>query len=194
MVESIKNILITNVEHFDMLKGRKLNIALDNSFNVFNSVSLEVLGDSGVQSVNLSNELSLIQIENMKVNDGVNVEIDVYGNLQAMYSNFCMLKANGKCGLCKKIQYNLIDRKGKKFPCLFNSICCSMQILNTDKLFSKEAVDKLYGKVEYMRMYIYNEKNEEIINCINNIKGKGEKEIISNENTKYTNGHFFREV
>lgn len=189
-----KNILASNVEHLEMFKEKGLNISLDNSFNVFNSSSLETLSKIGKDVVSLSNELSLAQIENILSSNHSNVEVDVYGNLQVMYSNFCILKANGKCGLCKKISYNLVDRKGKRFPCLFNNIGCTMQVLNSDKLFSKEAVNRLYNKVDYMRLYIYNETEEEITKVIENIKGMEKNEIVSDESVKYTNGHFFREV
>lgn len=69
-----------------------------------------------------------------------------------------------------------------------------MQVLNTDKLFSNEAVTRLYNKVDYMRVYIYNEKDEEITKVVDSIKGILKNEIISNESIRYTNGNFFREV
>lgn len=189
-----KKVLISNIEHFDMFRKEDMKLAIDNSFNVFNSKTLNVLASKNVSSISLSNELSLNQIENICEENSASIEVDVYGNLQAMYSNFCILKANGKCGLCKNISYNLVDRKGKKFPCLFNNISCTMQVLNTDKLFSKEAVKRLYNKVDYMRVYVYNETQEEILTVIDSIKKDNINEIVSNENTKYTNGHFFREV
>lgn len=189
-----QKILVSNVEHLKMFENENMEIAIDNGFNVFNSKALNVFANEKTASISLSNELSLNQIENIFLPNDVSLEIDIYGNLQAMYSNFCILKANNKCGLCKNISYNLVDRKGKKFPCLFNNISCTMQVLNTDKLFSNEAAKRLYGKVDYMRMYIYNEKEEEITKVINSIRGISQNEIMSNENTKYTNGAFFREV
>lgn len=197
-IKEIRNILITNIEHIEMFKNMKFNICLDNSFNVFNSESLRVLNKYNISSINLSNELTLEQIKKMRVEKNSKVEVDVYGNLQVMYSNFCALKANNRCGLCKNIKYNLVDRKGKKFPCIFNNIGCNMQILNADKLFSLEATKQLVNKVEYMRVYIYDETKEKIkqvLDTIDNIKkGKSEYNIVSNNEVKYTNGHFFREV
>ena len=74
-----------------------------------------------------------------------------------------------------------------------------MKILNSNKLFSKEAILKLNGKVDYMRMYIYDEKENERKNVVSIIKtiisGNCEKfDLISNDKVKYTNGHFFKEI
>ena len=199
-IKEFENILITNVEHLEFFKDKKYNLYLDNSFNVFNSYTLKTLEENGILGINLSNELSLQQIENIQATKSSKLEVDVYGNLQAMYSDFCVLKATGNCGFCKNIKYNLVDRKGKKFPCLFNNIGCTMQVLNADKLFSKEAIIRLAGKVEYMRLYVYDETKEELEDIVTNIKqivsGNDNltNDITSNDKVKYTNGHFFREV
>lgn len=104
-------ILVSNVEHLKMFEKEDMKIALDNSFNVFNSKALNVFANKKISSISLSNELSLNQIENICGENSAKIEVDVYGNLQAMYSNFCILKANNKCGVCKNISYNLVDRK-----------------------------------------------------------------------------------
>jgi len=199
IIKDIKSILVTNVEHLEMFKDMNLNIYLDNSFNIFNSNTLKSISRENIKGINLSDELTLQQINEMKVNKNVEIEIDVYGNQQVMYSNFCMLNATNNCGKCKNTKYSLVDRKDKKFPMLFNKIQCTTQILNSDKLFSEEAIKSLNNKVDYMKIYIYDENVEQIkniiesIECIKNNREQKNK-IISNDITKYTNGHFFKKV
>jgi hypothetical protein len=74
-----------------------------------------------------------------------------------------------------------------------------MQILNSDKLFSEEAVKVLKNKVDYMRLYVYDESKEDFEKVIQNMElilnnKEVENKISSNNKTKYTNGHFYREV
>ena len=199
VIKDIQNILITNIEHIEMFKNMNLNLYLDNSFNIFNSEALNAISKNNIKAVNLSNELTLEQIENIKLIEGKEIEIDVYGNEQVMYSNFCILKATDNCGKCKSGNYKLIDRKETKFPVIFDNIQCTMQILNSSKLFSEEAIKVLNGKVDYMRLYIYDESSCEIEKVISTIKEilnntETSNKIISNDTVKYTNGHFFRGV
>jgi len=199
IIQEIKNILVTNIEHLEMFKNMKLNIYLNNSFNIFNTQALDEITTNNIKGINISNELTLEQINNLKTNKDIEIEVDMYGNSEVMYSNFCILNATKNCGKCKKGKYCLVDRKDKKFPVLFNNTQCSMQILNSDKLFSNDAVKSLNNKIDYMRLYIYDEKETEIQNVINSItdilKNKEQKKkITSNDIQKYTNGHFFREI
>lgn len=199
IIQEIGNILITNIEHIEMFKNMNLNIYLDNSFNIFNSEALKAMSKNNIRGINLSNELTLEQINNIKVDKNTEIEIDIYGNQELMYSNFCILNATKNCGKCNFGKYTLSDRKDKKFPVLFNKVQCTMQILNSDKLFSEEAIKSLNNKVDYMRMYIYDENKEDIqkvLNVVKQIRNNGVTidKISSNNNTKYTNGHFFREV
>ena len=199
IIEEVKNILVTNIEHLEMFKNMNLNIYLDNSFNIFNSQSLKRVTLENIKGVNLSSELTLEQIGNIKTVNNKEIEVDVYGNLEVMYSKFCILNATKNCKKCKSVEYSLIDRKDKKFPVIFNNKQCTMQILNADKLFSEEAIKQLNSKVDYMRVYVYDENTENIKNVINGIQDilnskEMKNKIISNNTQKYTNGHFFRGV
>lgn len=198
LIKEIKNILITNVEHLEIFRNMNLNIYLDNSFNIFNSKALDAISENNIKGINISNELTLEQIKNIETQNAKEIEIDVYGNLQVMYSNFCVLRATDNC---KKYsgKYELKDRKNKEFPILFDNIQCNSKILNSDKLFSEEAINQLNTKVDYMRLYIYDENQEQIENVINTVKQLLNNQYVknkieSNELQKYTNGHFFREV
>ena len=133
------------------------------------------------------------------------IEVDVYGNLGAMYSNFCAVGAaiskKENCKTCTKTRFVLKDRKDKIFPVIYNNIDCNMKILNANKLFSKDAIQNLNGKVDFMRMYIYDENSKQRNTATHIIKdileGKEtntNNELISNDKVQYTNGHFFKEV
>ena len=204
VIKEINNLVITNLEHIKMFENLGMSIVADNSFNIFNSSSLKSISMCGIDTVNLSNELSLERIKNIKVEDSAKIEIDMYGNLGSMYSNFCVIgaavsKKNG-CNLCKNKRYLLKDRKDKVFPVLYNNIDCNMKILNSDKLFAKSAVQDLNGKVDYMRLYFYDESKEQIENVVKifrnilNNENITDNNLISNDDVKFTNGHFFKEV
>lgn len=199
IIKEIGNLLVTNVEHIEMFKNMNLNLCLNNSFNIFNTETLRTLTKERIKGVTLSSELTLEQIKNFKVKDNIQIEIDMYGNQELMYSNFCVLNATKNCGKCNKQEYSLLDRKDKEFPVLFNNKQCTMQILNADKLFSKEATTSLIGKVDYMRLYIYDENTRQIERVMDTIKEiiknkKTKRGIVSNDTQKYTNGHFFKKV
>lgn len=198
LIQEIGNILVTNIEHIEMFEDMGINIYLNNSFNVFNTESLNVLSRENIKGINLSNELTLEQISNLKANN-IEIEVDTYGNLEVMTSNFCILNATNNCGKCKNNKYCLVDRKDKKFPVLFDNIQCTMKILNSDKLFSENAIKSLGKKVDYMRLYMYDEDIIQMQNIIDNVKSivknnELKNKIVSNQTQKYTNGHFFRGV
>ena len=120
-----------------------------------------------------------------------------------MYSNFCMIGAavskKEGCKACTKSRFVLKDRKDKIFPVVYNNIDCNMKILNSNKLFSKESIEKLNSRVDYMRLYIYDEDKEErgkVIDIVRDIlNNKNTKNIlVSNDEVQYTNGHFYKEV
>ena len=203
VIKEINNLVITNIEHINMFEKEDINIYVDNSLNIFNSDSLNKICLYNIKGINLSNELSVNKIQDIKVPNNKQIEIDIYGNVQSMYSNFCMIGAavskKERCCLCKKTKYMLKDRKDKMFPVIYNSIDCSMKILNSNKLFSKEAIKELNSKVDYMRLYIYDENDQEIISTIKLIRDilsnqNVINDLISNDKIQYTNGHFFKEV
>ena len=199
IIKEIGNLLITNIEHIEMFKNLDLNLYLNNSFNVFNKECLEALSKEKIKGINLSNELTLEQINNLELDKNIEIEVDTYGNQELMYSNFCVLNATKNCGKCKNGKHSLLDRKDKKFPVLFNDKQCTMQILNADKLFSEETIKSLNNKVDYMRLYMHDENAYQIEQVINTMKEimqnkETKSKIISNGTQKYTNGHFFKKV
>jgi len=190
-IEGIDSILLGNLEHLDIFKNVE-NKYCDFSFNIFNSYSLEVLKDIyHIKGVNLSFELNLDEIKQIK--SDIETEITVYGRLPLMISEHCTIGSEmvGKnnCNMCEKSQFFLKDRKDEMFPIITDRENCRMQILNSKILFSSEVVKELKGKVDYFRVYFFDESTEERRKVIKAVKN-GEK-VSSN---KYTSGHFYRGV
>ena len=104
----------------------------DFGLNIFNSESLRVVKELGLQSVTLSFELRLSQIRDIR--KCVDTEILAYGRLPLMITENCISKnCTRSCGACDNFN-QLIDRKGEIFP-VVKAYGCRSVILNSHKLF-----------------------------------------------------------
>lgn len=186
----VDSILIGNLEHFETCKKVK-NIYCDFSLNVFNSYSCKKLEELGAKGVNYSFELNLEEIKNIKTN--LESEVTIYGRLPVMVSEHCIIgsevKGHINCGLCEKNQYYLEDRTSVKFPIVTDRKVCRMTVLNGKVLFVPEVVEKLDGKINWFRVYFFDESAEERKRILYIIKNRKKASL-----TGYTTGHFYRGV
>lgn len=186
----IDKILIGNIEHLELCKGVKEKFC-DFSFNVFNSYSCKALEDMDIKGVNLSFELSLDEIKEIKTE--LETEVTIYGRVPLMISQHCVIGSEmaGKnnCNLCEKSKFFLEDRIGEKFPVITDRKACRMQILNSKILFDIEAKKELDGKVDYFRVYFFDEGTDERRKVLESIKE--DKKIIGKN---YSSGNFYRGV
>jgi len=104
----------------------------DAGLNVFNSHSIDFWQSEGVKRLMLSPELSLKQIKDLKAT--MPLEVQVFGSLQLMVSEHCVLGAvvGGKenCKGCSRPcdldrEYELQDEKGYRFPLKQDRFCRS---------------------------------------------------------------------
>jgi len=188
--QKVDNILIGNVEHIDIFKNLAKNIYGDHSLNAFNSYTCLEYEKMGLKGLNLSFELNLEQINNIKSN--IELEVTVYGRLPLMISEHCYIGSElaGKlnCNLCQKGNYELKDRTGAIFPVITDRPNCRSIILNSKKLLLPDAKEKIEN-ADYLRLYFFDETTNERVSIIKTIK---ENKKISC--AKYTAGHFYRGV
>lgn len=185
------SILLGNLEHLNIFKEIK-NKYCDFSFNVFNSYTCKILKNKfDVKGINLSFELNLDEIKNVKTD--LETEVTVYGRLPLMVSEHCVIGSEmmgrKECNMCQKAGFSLKDRKGESFPIITDRKTCRMQILNSKILFASEIKKELESRVDYFRAYFFDEDTNERRRVLKAIRN-GEK-VISG---KYTSGHFFRGV
>jgi len=109
------------------------HIALDYSMNVTNSDSFDVLADFGVETIMVSNELTLKQVENIYSDMGPVKEVLVHGRCELMTTEHCIIGTNlgqtekGDCDHCnhpcEKGPWYIKDRLNFKFPILPDKEC-----------------------------------------------------------------------
>lgn len=197
----IDGILVSNMSHVEILKQYNIPLYGDYSLNIFNSKSIETAVNLGLKGITLSHELTQKQIENLNI-DNIEAETTVYGRLPVMITEHCPVGAelgnnsNEICGLCKKGDYYLKDRINKDFPIVSDPIDCRCTILNADKLLVPNIIGRLSNNgVSTFRLYIYDEKPEEIEMIFQLLNGEMKSsDILNKMNGGYTKGHYFRGV
>ena len=183
-----------------LYKYRKTNqFITDYSFNVVNSESVYKLHQLGAKRVTLSYELNSTQIDDLidayfDQNNGYpSLEMIVYGYAPLMFTKYCPLKKMNQCGVCKNKNYELKDDIGT-FPIVSHNDCTTT-ILNGKILNLLDEIPYLNG-IEAFRLNFTIESKEEVINIINNAKGKLndtlDKQLFNKETD--TRGHFNKEI
>lgn len=126
--------------------------------NIFNSRALGMYADMGLETAELSPELNLAQIRDMK--KPISVQTMVYGRLPLMITENCVLKNGNECP-CGGIGY-ITDRMGMKFPVIRDGDECRSVVLNCKKTFMAEDMKKIEKTgVELYRIYFTDETAEE---------------------------------
>ena len=99
--------LITNIGQIDRVKKYGFKMIFDYRFNVFNGPCVDFLHENGAESVILSPELTLPQINDLKGN-----RVIAYGKIPIMTMHKCILKDTYGCDKCKGY---LQDRQNASF-------------------------------------------------------------------------------
>jgi len=105
----------------------------DWSLNVFNSLSLEAAQKWGIRGVALSPELSLSDIIRLAGTTKLPLEVQVYGRMELMISEYCILQGDSSscaAGDCREKKYELVDNKEYRFPVEFDDNC-RMHLFNS---------------------------------------------------------------
>lgn len=182
-------------------------IALDYTFNVFNTASFEALSSMS-DTVTLSPELN---IQELKPMCNSNTEVYVYGRLPLMTTHQCPIglyagqKQKGKYCSQKSNdnRYYLRDRKNIDFPIVTDCNNCTAVILNTNPIYLLNKYrDMCSLKTGFYRISLTTE-NAQLSRTIlysyhRLLSGLEPDETVENLNTMLknttTNGHFYRGV
>ncbi len=152
--------------------------------NVFNSHTLEFYKNQGIESAELSPELSLKQLKSVK--KSIPTQIMLYGRLPLMITENCVIK-NGNFCPCNGKNY-ITDRIGMKFPVIRDGDSCRNVILNCKKTFLDVDTAKS-ADVQFFRIYFTDEDKEECTRvCDSFFCGTGYKP------EDFTKGHFAKGV
>lgn len=150
--------------------------------NIFNSRSVKVLEDMGVNKILLSAELTMAQAQ--AIDGEAPRGVLAYGRLPLMLVRNCPQKNGKSCAECKQ-NGKLVDRKGVEFP-----IECRMgtnDILNSVPVFMADRLNEIRN-MDFMLLYFTKETKETVSAVISSYirsgKAKGD----------FTRGLFYRGV
>lgn len=165
---------------------KKYRIIAGLRLNIFNSYALEFCKKCQAIYAELSPELSLRQIRELK--KSLPVQAMVYGRLPIMMTENCVIKNGAGCP-CKG-NGTITDRLGMKFPVIKDGNLCRNIILNCKKTFMAFDMEKIKNAgVNFFRLYFTDEEPEE---CV-----KISESFLSNTGYRpedFTSGHFVKGV
>ncbi|AKB84145.1 DUF3656 domain-containing protein [Methanococcoides methylutens] len=137
--------VVSNYGTFRLVKEAGMAVIADSPMNVFNLHSYAAMKEFGADSIVLSPEMSLEQVED--VAQCGPVECIIHGRLEVMESRYCMVgdlfgSGSGCPRFCEDGEFELYDEKEYCFPLLMDSDC-RMHVLNSKELCMVENLGKL---------------------------------------------------
>ncbi len=155
--------------------------------NVYNSMAVKFLKDTGFDSVCLSPEMNLGQIG--AISKDIPTEVIAYGYLPVMTVQNCVIKsAAGRCACGEGVHY-LKDRMDARFPVIGDEDSCTNVILNSTPIYmGDKKEDILRSGAAYANLYFTTETALELEKIIS-LYEKGEP-----LGKAFTRGHFYRGV
>ena len=190
--EVVDGFVLSNIGQLKYLEGIETYRIANETFNIFNSYTINQLKEYGIDEVSLSCELTKEQIN--EIASELPCEIKVYGRQCVMTSEYCVVGSvagrfskNNKCSMpCTTTNnYYLRDRMNADFLVLPDNTNCTSSIYNS-KITSLASRNL---NIDSIRIDILDESVQKINNIVA-IHVMGEK--LSGE--KYTNGHIARPV
>lgn len=150
--------------------------------NIFNSHSVEVLEQLGINKILLSAELTMAQAQS--VGGEAQRGIFAYGRLPLMLCRNCPQKNGKTCAECKRTG-RLIDRRGVEFP-----IDChtgASEILNSVPVFMADRLTEIRN-MDFMLLYFTDESREAVSEIVNSYVKSGKP------HGEFTRGLLYRGV
>ena len=208
-IDRIRGISVSNLGTYEYFKERyNIDFNGDIGLNIFNSYTASYFLEE-MDSVSLSTELNLKQINNISKRIGGNLESIVYGYIPVMISSNCPFasikncKDDKKCDSCKFVKaYGLYDRMGMNFKSYRKGhksiIYNSVPLMLLDKLeeikrsgvniFRLEFTEEL-EEIDVIQSMYYDYLN-------GNIGYSQAKDFVEahKEDNNITMGHFYRGI
>ncbi len=208
--KDIDGYLVRTWGQLHQLKNSNKNIAIDYTFNIFNSATIDYFNSINVDTITLSLELNYTEINSIGT---YNSETIGYGYIPLMVTQQCPIgnylgdKPSGKFCSYKNSnnKYFLKDRLGMKFNIVTDCDECMSYILNSQPIFLLESIDELIKlPTGSMRLQFTNESFEMVKKIVysyeEKLKNYKVKDTLIDEliaefkNLGYTKGHYFRGV
>lgn len=194
-------LLIGNLSLIAEAEKYKIPLWLDFGFNTYNSLTIEYWENRGLETILLSPELTLVQIQELASRTKIKLECLVQGRTEMMVSEYCIagsfmgrIHEKDCYGACSKPMF-LLDRMDEKLPVVTDQFC-RMHILNAKELsvlgYSQQ-IQEL--GINYLRIDARYMNFDEIKKHVKEYKlALVDKQPMPETNNKYTKGHYFRGV
>ena len=121
---NVDAIIIQDLGMFDLVRKTfpKLEIHVSTQMHIHNLEGAKLMEELGMQRVVLARETSIKQIEEIKKNSNVELEIFIHGALCISYSGQCLMSSliggrSGNRGTCAgscRLKYDIVSVDGKK--------------------------------------------------------------------------------
>ena len=169
---------------------------------LFNTQASYALCEAGAKGGVLSAELTLKQIRALRAPRGFALETVVYGAQQLMLSPLCLagLANGGKCGAqcsapcASQPCYELVDKKGEKFPVRVDQFC-RQHIFNCRTLdASGSLLEIVQAGVARLRLDCRLTEAKDVVNIIQSMRRELCGGIPAQPQPNSTRGHYFRGV
>ncbi len=164
---------------------KNFNVIGSFRLNIFNSYALEFYKNEGLILSELSAELNLRQIKDIK--KPMPVQVMAYGRLPLMVTENCIIKNANQCP-CNDNSF-ITDRMGMNFPIIKDGDSCRNVVLNCKKTFMPDAEKLKNAGVSFSRIYFTDETADECVR-ISDAFLNG----INYRPQDFTNGHFSKGV
>ncbi len=166
---SADGILVRTFAQLRTFAGTDKPLVTDYSFNIYNNLSAAFLTGLGVETITLSPELSLNEINTVAL---PNSEVIIYGRLPLMTTAACPVglyaadkKPSRFCSMkdTANFLYALRDRKDAIFPIETDCEICTAYILNSNPIFTLNKDNNiLNARFAYGRLVFTDETPEDI--------------------------------
>lgn len=120
---NVDAVIVQDIGMLDLIRQTfpNLEIHASTQMHIHNLEGVKLLEELGVKRVVLARELSIQEIEHIKKNTSLEIEVFVHGALCVSYSGQCLMSFmiggrsgnRGTCAQCCRMPYSLIDKDGK---------------------------------------------------------------------------------
>ena len=129
----VEEVLVGNIGLILPARECRMIVRGDFCLNIYSSAAVEAAKALELQSVCLSTEMTMPQL--MDVSKAVDCELIVYGRMQLMVTENCLIKGRtGQC-TCHLSGVKLKDKTGAEFPVIKDGNSCRSILLNGKKLY-----------------------------------------------------------
>ena len=129
----VEEVLVGNLGLILPARECGMKIRGDFGLNIYSSAAMETAAALGLQSACLSMEMTMPQLKD--VSKATDSELMVYGRMQLMVTENCLIKGRtGQC-TCHLSSVKLKDKTGAEFPVIKDGNNCRSILLNCKKLY-----------------------------------------------------------